>query len=63
MRLIRCENGKNFVGGENELKDAFTMMDDNKIKFFLANLRTNWMTFSKNPPAATHMGRVWEQQI
>ena len=63
MRLIRCDNGKNFVGGKNELKDAFTMMDDNKIKFFLANLRTNWMAFSKNPPAASHMGRVWEQKI
>ena len=21
------------------------------------------MTFSKNPPATSHMGRVWEQQI
>ena len=63
MRLIKYDNGTNFAGGKNELKHAFTMMDDNKIKFFLANQGTHWMTFSKNPPAASHMGGVCEQQI
>ena len=63
VRLTKCDNGTNFVGGENELKHAFTMMGDNKVKFFLANLGTDWMTFSKNSPAASHMGRVWERQI
>ena len=29
------------------------MMDDNKIKFFFANLGTDWMTFSKNSPTAS----------
>ena len=33
------------------------------INFLLATLGTDWMTFSKNPPAANHMGGVWEQQI
>ena len=63
VRLIKRDNGTDFVGGENELKHAFTMMDDNKINFFWANLATDWMTFSKNPPAASHMGVVWERQI
>ena len=63
MRLIKRDNGTDFVGGENELKHAFTMMDDNKINFLLANLATDWMTFSKNPPAASHMGVIWERQI
>ena len=63
VRLTKCDNGTNFVGGKNELKHDFTIMDDNKIKFFLANLGIDWMTFSKNPPAASHMGGVWEQQI
>ena len=58
VRLIKCDNRTNFVGGENELKHAFTMMDDNEIKFFLANLGTNWMTFTKNPPATSQMGGV-----
>ena len=49
MRLIKCDNGTNFVVGESELKDAFTVMNDNKIKFFLANLRIDWMTSLKNP--------------
>ena len=58
MTLIKCDNETNFVGGENELKHAFIMMDDNRIKFFLANLGIDWMIFSNNPPAASHMGRV-----
>ena len=63
VRLTKCDNGTNFVGGENELKHVFTIIDDNKIKFFLANLGNNYMTFLKNPPATSHIGRVWEEQI
>ena len=63
VRLIKCDNGTNFVVGESELKHAFTVMNDNKIKFFLANVRIDWMTSLKNPRAASHMDRVWEQQI
>ena len=62
VRLIKCDNGANFVGGENELKYAFTMMDENKIKFFIANLGTDWVTFSNNPLAASHMDKVWGRQ-
>ena len=51
------------MGSENELKHTFTTMDDNKIKFFLANLGTDWTTLSKNPPAASYMSGVWERQI
>ena len=60
---FKCDNGTNFVSGENELKHAFTMMDDNEIEFFLANLETDWMTLSKDAPAASHMSGVWERQI
>ena len=48
---------------KKKLKHAFSVMDDNKIKFFLANLGNNYMTFLKNPPATSHIGRVWEEQI
>ena len=63
VRLIKCDNGTDLVAGGNELKHAFTMMDDNKTNFLLPNLWTDWMAFSKNPPAASHMGIVWERQI
>ena len=33
VRLIKYDNGTSFVGGRNELKHAFTMMDDNKNNF------------------------------
>ena len=42
VRLIKCDNGTNFEGGENELKHAFIMMDDNKIKLFFTQFR-NWL--------------------
>ena len=61
VRLTKCHNGANFAGGKNELNYAFTMMDDKKIKFFLANLGTNWVTFSNNSLAASYMGEVWER--
>ena len=38
MRLIKCDNGTDLVAGGNELKHAFTMMDDNKTNFLLPNL-------------------------
>ena len=38
-------------------------MDDNKIKFFLSNLGTDLMNFSKNPPVASHTGGVWQWQV
>ena len=34
VRLVKCDNGTNFVSGKNELKHAFTMTDDNIINFF-----------------------------
>jgi len=63
IKLIRCDNGTNFVGCEKELQKAFLEMNDAKISFFLANLGTQWLTWKKNPPAASHMGGIWERQI
>ena len=43
------------------LQRTYFLMDDNKINFLLPNLGTDWITFSKNPPAASHMGVVWKR--
>ena len=35
VREITSDNGKNFVGAENELRKAFKLMDHAKVKDFL----------------------------
>ena len=53
----------NFVGDENELCKAFNEMDHTKISNFLQDNGTDWLIWIKNTPTASHMGRVWGQQI
>ena len=60
VRLIRCDQGSNFVGASNELKAAMKEMDANKIKSHLANCQCD---FVFNAPHASHVGGVWERQI
>ena len=63
VRTIRTDNGGNFVGASRELNLEFKKMDHSKIKYFLANLGTDWLVWNTNPPTASHMGGVWERQI
>jgi len=58
VRVIRCDNATNFVGGESELRKAFCRLDHTKLNLFLSNLGTDWLIFRKNPPSASHMGGV-----
>ena len=57
------DNGTNFVGAHNELKKAFSEMNHQQIQHFLANTGADWLIWSRNVPAASHMGGVWERQI
>ena len=63
IRVIRSNNGSNFVGTENKFKRAFQEMDHVKIKHFPQDKGTDWLVWIKNTPAASHMGAVWERQI
>ena len=63
IRTLRCDNGTNFVGAENELKKSLDEMDDERIKEFLLKSGTDWINWKKNTPAASHMRGVWERQI
>ena len=63
IRRITSENGTNFVGADNELKKAFSEMNHQQIQHFLANTGADWLIWSRNVPAASHMGGVWERQI
>ena len=63
VRTIRSDNGRNFVGTNNEFKKALSEMDDSMIKSFLLSETCDWITWEFNTPDASHMGGVWERQI
>ena len=60
---MRSKNGTNFVGAINELQKAFQEIDQNQISQHLQTHEADWITLIRNPPTASHMGRVWERQI
>ena len=63
VRQIRSDNGPNLVGAEQELIHAFNEMDHTKIQGFLQNNNADWIKWKRNPPAASHIGGIWEHQI
>jgi hypothetical protein len=60
VRLIRCDQGSNFVGAKNELKDCLKELNSEHIASQLLKLECE---FQFNPPSSSHMGGVWERQI
>ena len=60
VREIRSDNGTNFVGARRELREAINEMDQKEITEKLRQQNIDWKF---NPPAASHMGGVWERQI
>ena len=60
VREIRSDNGTNFIGARNELLQAIEEMDHEEIRAKLREENIDWLF---NPPAASHMGGVWERQI
>ena len=63
VRQIRSDNGPNLVRAEQELILAFNEMEHPKIQGFLQNKNADWLKWKGNPPAASHMGGIWECQI
>ena len=58
---VRSDNGTNFVAGERKLREAMqSWKDDGKVKAHLLQKEIKW---EFNPPAASHMGGIWERQI
>ena len=60
VRLIRSDNGTNFVGAASELKVAVDKLNQSTISDFLSKKSVQWKF---NPPSASHMVGVWERQI
>ena len=63
VRSIRCDNGTNFTGAENEFVRAFENLDQAKICDHLSLQGCDWILWRWNTPAASHMGGAWERSI
>ena len=63
VRLVRSDNGPNFIGESAELIRVFQKMDHKNIGNFLEENGGDWMVWKRNPPHASNMGGVWERQI
>jgi hypothetical protein len=58
---IRSDNGTNFVGGHREIREAVDNWNQNKDA--QRHLLLHHIEWEYNPPAASHMGGIWERQI
>ena len=61
IRLLRSNNGSNFVGASSEFQKAFTGMDQQRINDFMRDNGGEWILWKQNPPSASNMGGVWER--
>lgn len=59
-REFFSDNGSNFHGTENELKEEFEKLNRELIQQEFTSTEQKW-TF--NPPTASHMGGAWERLI
>ncbi|XP_068209228.1 uncharacterized protein [Palaemon carinicauda] len=60
VKKIWCDNGTNFHGAEKELRKSLQEINDDQVRAYLPKESISW-TF--NPPTASHTGGVWERQI
>ena len=62
VSCIRCDQGTNFVGANNELKASLNSIEQGPIKSFLLSQNCQ-IEFVFNPPSASHFGGIFERQI
>lgn len=60
VRQIKCDQGTNYIGAKNELKNALKEIDANRLTVFLAEKQCD---FVLNASHSSHAGGVWERQI
>ena len=58
--VLHSDNGSNFVGASNELKEFRKEIDNKKVEDYCTNVKIKW---EFNPPLAPHMGGVWERMV
>ena len=60
VESILSDNGSNFVGANNELKEEIKRLETDGIETKAARIQIRW---SFNTPLASHHGGVWESMI
>lgn len=60
VRHIRSDQGTNFMGARNELKNALKEVSKERVAAYLAMKQCD---FCLNAPSSSHAGGVWERQI
>ena len=60
VKILRSDNGSNFIGAEKELKHALTCIDQNKVAQTLSKQHIQWKF---NLPVSPWMGGVWEALV
>ncbi|XP_059086776.1 uncharacterized protein LOC131883340 [Tigriopus californicus] len=60
VKVMRSDNGTNFVGAERELRGVFHDLKHDEIRGELQTKHIEWIF---NPPYAHHFGGVWEREI
>jgi hypothetical protein len=60
LKSLRSDNGTNFVGAHRELLKEIEQWNKNSVEKWLLQKGITW-TF--NPPFASHFGGVWEREI
>ena len=50
IRIIRSDNGSNFIGVSSELKRAFSEIEKKKVNDFLIEMGGEWSIWEHNPP-------------
>ncbi|XP_064639582.1 uncharacterized protein LOC135494836 [Lineus longissimus] len=63
VRLLRSDQGTNFVGAKSELAAALAEMDEDGVRRRLLLDGCDWIKFEMNVPHSSHMGGVWERMI
>jgi hypothetical protein len=63
VRMLRSDQGSNFIGAKSEQERAKAELDGGKIHTTLLKDGCDWITFNMNVPHASHMGGVWERMI
>ena len=63
VKVIRADQGTNFVGASNEFKSAIKSMKVQRVKDSLIQYSCDYVHFNFNVPSASHFGGCWERRI
>ena len=63
VQQLRSDQWSNFIGAMNELQQAISEIDSDRIREELLTNNCDWVEFKVNVPHASYMCGVWERQI